>query len=101
MKKLIIIALLFTGCSTFLRYNYQKALRNLPHNTRVIDITNDYIFYESYTTNTPVGTIVIVDGKMYDTTNNVTFKPYTYVTVNRYKSRYNADGKIVSTVEIR
>jgi hypothetical protein len=54
MKNLLFASLLgLTGCSTFLRYNYEAALRNIPQNTRVIDITNDYIWYETYTTNDP------------------------------------------------
>jgi hypothetical protein len=102
MKNLLFASLLCcAGCTTFLRYDYEAALRNLPQNTRVIDITNDYIWYETYTTNTPKGTIVIVEGKRYDTTNNVTFTPYQDVTINRYKAKYGADGKILKTTKIQ
>jgi hypothetical protein len=102
MKNLLFASLLgLTGCSTFLRYNYEAALRNIPQNTRVIDITNDYIWYETYTTNTPKGTIVVVDGKRYDTTNNVIFKPYETVTISRYKAKYSANGNILSTVKLQ
>ncbi len=101
MKKLIIIALLCTGCSTFLRYHYKTALRNIPQNTRVIDVTNDYIVYESYTTNKIVGKLVTVNDKQYTTTNGVTFIPYEIVTVAVYKAKYGADGNILSTVKIK
>ena len=101
MKKLIIIALLCTGCSTFLRYHYKTALRNIPQNTRVVDITNDYIVYESYVTNKIIGNIVIVNGKQYTTTNNVTFVPYETITTSVYKARYSADGNILGTVKIK
>jgi len=37
MKNLLFVSLFaITGCSTFLRYEYDVALRNLPHNTRVL-----------------------------------------------------------------
>lgn len=102
MKNLLFVSLLgLVGCSTCLRYEYDAALRNLPHNTRVVDISNDYIWYETYTTNVPKGSIVIVDGKKYDTTNNVTFTPYKDITVNRYKARYGAGGRIVNTIKLQ
>jgi hypothetical protein len=101
MKKLIVIALLCTGCSTFLRYSYTTALGNIPHNTRVIDITNDYIVYEIYTTNKIVGKLVTVDGKQYTTTNGDIFTPYKDITVNVYKANYGMDGNILSTVKIK
>ncbi len=101
MKKLIIIALLCTGCSTFLRYHYEAALRNIPQNTRVVDITNDYIVYETYTTNQLVGNLVIVSGKPYTTTNGVTFTPDETVTVAVYKAKYGAEGNILSTIRIK
>jgi hypothetical protein len=102
MKKLIIIiTLLCIGCSTFLRYNYEQALRNIPQNTRVVDITNDHIVYETYTTNKIVGNLITVNGKQYATTNGVTFTPYDVVTVNVYKVKYSADGNILNTVKIK
>jgi hypothetical protein len=101
MKNLIIIALLCTGCSTFLRYHYKTALRNIPQNTRVIDVTNDYIVYESYITNKIVGKLVTVSGKQYTTTNGVTLTPYESVTVAVYKAKYGAEGNIISTVKIK
>ncbi len=101
MKNLIIIVLLCTGCSTFLRYHYQTALRNIPQNTRVIDVTNDYIVYETYTTNQLVGNLVTVSGKQYTTTNGVTFTPYETVTVAVYKAKYGAEGNILSTIRIK
>ncbi len=101
MKKLIIIALLCTSCSTFLRYHYQTALRNIPQNTRVIDVTNDYIVYETYTTNKIVGKLVTVSGKQYTTTNGITFTPYETVSVAVYKAKYGAEGNILSTVKIK
>ena len=102
MKNLLFVSLFaITGCSTFLRYEYDAALRNLPHNTRVVNISNDYIWYETYTTNTPKGTIVIVDGKKYNTTNNVDFTPYQNVTVNIYKAQYGSGGRIVKTIKLQ
>jgi hypothetical protein len=84
-----------------LRYHYQTALRNIPQNTRVIDVTNDYIVYESYTTNKIVGKLVTINDKQYTTTNGVTFTPYEIVTVAVYKAKYGADGNILSTVKIK
>lgn len=102
MKNLLLVSLLYcTGCTTLLRYNYEAALRNIPQNTRVVDVTNDHIYYETYTTNRPKGIIVMVDGKRYDTTNNVAFTPYQDITVNLYKAKYNCDGKIVTTTKIK
>jgi hypothetical protein len=101
MKRFIIIALLCAGCSTFLRYSYENALKNIPHNTRVVDITNDYIVYEIYTTNKTVGKLVTVNGKQYTTTNGDVFIPYEMITINVYKAKYDSNGDILSTVKIK
>ena len=102
MKRLIIIiALLCSGCSMFLRYQYQVALRNLPPNTRVVDIDNAYITYETYTTNHLDGKLVTVGGKQYTTTNGTHFTPYEVVTVNVYKAQYAADGVIIKTTKLK
>ena len=98
---IIICTLLCTGCSMFLRYHYQTALRNIPQNTRVVDINNDYITYETYTTNQIVGQLVMVGGKRYTTTNGTTFTPYEDVTVNVYKARYGAEGDIMKTIKVK
>lgn len=101
MKKLLITALLCTGCSTFLRYEYQAALRNLPHNSRVVDVRNDYIKYEMYTTNKMEGSVINVDGKIYTSKNHTNYTPYHPITVHVYKARYGDAGRIIETVEIK
>lgn len=101
MKNLLIIALLCTGCSTFLRYDYQAALRNLPQNTRVVDVRNDYIKYETYTTNKLEGSVINVNGKIYTSKNNVDYIQYHPVTVRVYKARYGDAGKIIETIEVK
>lgn len=80
MKKLLIIALLSTGCTSgmYLRYNYNKALETLPPCSQVHIINNRYITYS------------LVESS----TNNV----YTSHT-NYYRSYYNVDGKIIKTIK--
>lgn len=80
MKKLLIIALLTTGCTSgmLLRYNYNKALERLPQCSRVHAINNDYITYSM----------------IEESTNNV----YTVYT-NYYRAYYNVDGKIIKTIK--
>ena len=80
MKKLLIIALLSTGCTSgmYLRYSYNKALERLPQCSRVHAINNDYI------------TFSMVE----QSTNNV----YT-VHTNYYRAYYNCDGKITKTTK--
>lgn len=80
MKKLLIIALLTTGCTSgmYLRYNYNKALERLPQCSRVHAINNDYITYSM----------------VESSTNNV----YTVYT-NYYRAYYNVDGKIIKTIK--
>ena len=80
MKKLLIIALLSTGCTSgmYLRYSYNKALERLPQCSRVHAINNDYITYS------------LVESS----TNNV----YTVYT-NYYRAYYNVDGKITKTTK--
>ena len=80
MKKLLIIALLTTGCTSgmLLRYNYNKALERLPQCSRVHAINNDYITYST----------------IEQSTNNV----YTVYT-NYYRAYYNVDGKIIKTIK--
>jgi len=79
MKNLLIIALLATGCTSgmYLRYNYNKALQNLPACSKVHAINNDYI------------TFSMVESS----TNNV----YTVYT-NYYRAYYSMDGKITRIV---
>jgi hypothetical protein len=80
MKKLLIIALLATGCTSgmYLRYSYNKALERLPACSRVHAINNDYITFSMIETST----------------NNV----YTSHT-NYYRAYYNVDGKITKIVK--
>lgn len=80
MKNLLIIALLCTGCTSgmLLRYNYNKALQNLPPCSRVVAINNDYITFSMVEVST----------------NNV----YTANT-NLYKAYYNMDGVIKNIVK--
>ena len=101
MKNLLIITLLCTGCSTFLRYEYQAALRNLPHNSRVVDVRNDYIIYEKYTTNKLEGSIINVDGKVYTSQNSTNYTPYYPITVHVYKARYGNGGRIIETIQLK
>ncbi len=76
MKKLLIIALLSTGCTSgmLLRYSYNRALETLPPCSRVHAINNNYITYSMVEIST----------------NNV----YTTHT-NYYRAYYNCDGKII------
>jgi hypothetical protein len=66
MKYLYITSLLFclTGCSTWLRYNYESALTELPKDAKVIKITNDYIEYN--VTNSVYKAYYDVNGKIYE-----------------------------------
>ena len=80
MKKLLIIALLSTGCTSgmYLRYNYNKALERLPQCSKVHSINNKYITYSM----------------IEQSTNNV----YTLHT-NIYQAYYNCDGVIYKIVK--
>ena len=48
MKKIFNLLFLFliSGCS-MLRYNYEYALTQLPTDSKVVKITNDYILYST------------------------------------------------------
>jgi len=72
MKKYLTLLLLFTGCTSgmYLRYNYNKALQNLPQCSKIHAINNDYIAFSM----------------VEQSTNEV----YT----NYYKAYYSMDGKI-------
>jgi len=80
MKKLLIIALLSTGCTSgmYLRYNYYKALERLPQCSKVHSVNNKYITYSM----------------IENSTNNV----YT-VHTNYYHAYYNCDGVIYKIVK--
>lgn len=43
--KYILLLLLITGCSTWLRYDWESAVNNLPPNSKVIKVNNDFITY--------------------------------------------------------
>ena len=75
MKKLLIIALLSTGCTggMLLRYSYNRALETLPPCSRVHAINNNYITYS-----------------MVEISTNNVYTTYT----NYYRAYYNCDGKI-------
>lgn len=45
----IVLCLLLAGCSTWLRYDYESALTNIPKDATVVKITNDYIEYSIVT----------------------------------------------------
>jgi len=81
MKKLLIIALLATGCTSgmYLRYSYNKALERLPQCSRVHAINNNYITFSM----------------IEESTNNV----YTSHT-NYYRAYYSVDGKLVKITKI-
>jgi hypothetical protein len=80
MKKLLIIALLCTGCSSgmLLRYSYNRALETLPPCSRVHAINNNYITYS-----------------MVENSTNSVYTVYT----NYYRAYYNCDGKIIKTIK--
>lgn len=80
MKKLLIIGLLCTGCTSgmLLRYSYNRALETLPPCSTVHAINNDYITYSMIEVST----------------NNV----YN-VNTNYYRAYYNTDGKITKIVK--
>ena len=78
MKKLLIIALLSTGCTSgmLLRYSYNRALESLPSCSRVHAINNNYITYS-----------------MIENSTNSVYVVHT----NYYRAYYNCDGKIIKT----
>ena len=80
MKSLLIIVLLFTGCTSgmYLRYSYNRALENLPDCSKVHAINNEYITYSMIVPST-----------------NTVYKIYT----NYYRAYYTADGKIIKTTK--
>ena len=47
--KYLAFVFLLTGCGNWLRYRYDVALKNLPENSKVIDVNNNYITYISHT----------------------------------------------------
>jgi hypothetical protein len=82
MKKLLLLTLLIViqcGCS-ILRYNFELALNQIPKTAIVTKITNDYIEYNEYITNTA----------------NVNF-----LKTNIYRAYYYVDGKIYETKQIK
>ncbi len=80
MKKLLIIALLSTGCTggMLLRYSYNRALENLPPCSKVHAINNDYITYSM----------------IEESTNSVYV-----INTNYYKAYYTTEGSIYKTVK--
>jgi hypothetical protein len=78
MKKLLIIALLSTGCTSgmLLIYSYNRALETLPPYSRVHAINNRYITYS-----------------MIENSTNSVYVVHT----NYYRAYYNCDGKIIKT----
>jgi hypothetical protein len=80
MKKLLIIALLCTGCSSgmLLRYSYNRALETLPHCSRVHAINNNYITYS-----------------MIENSTNSVYVVHT----NYYRAYYNCYGEIIKTIK--
>jgi hypothetical protein len=80
MKKLLIIALLCTGCTSgmLLRYSYNRALETLPKCSTVRAINNKYITYSM----------------IEQSTNNV-YIIYT----NYYRAYYTIDGDIIKTTK--
>jgi hypothetical protein len=82
MKKLMFfgaIILLNTGCK-MLRYNYEPALNEIQKTGNVVVITNDYIEYEHYVTNT---------------------LSINYIVTNIYRAHYTTSGKIFKTTQIK
>lgn len=47
MRFLLLFCLLFMGCRGVLRYNFENAINNLPPNSRVIYVNNDYVEYSN------------------------------------------------------
>ncbi len=80
MKKLLIIALLSTGCTSgmLLRYSYNKALENLPPCSKVHGINNGYMS-DSMIEEWRDGVYVI--------------------NTNYYKAYYTTEGSIYKTVK--
>lgn len=80
MKKLLIITILCTGCTSgmYLRYNYEKALERLPQCSKVHAINNDYITFS-----------------MIESSTNNVYTAYT----NYYRAYYSMDGKITKIVK--
>ena len=66
MRYLCFLCYVFiTGCSTWLRYDYESALTSLPKDATVDKITNDYIEY--HTTMGSYKAYYDVAGKIYKT----------------------------------
>ena len=65
---LLLLLLCSTGCSTWLRYDYERALKNLPVDKQVVNINNDYIEYS--TTNGVYKAYYTTDGTIYQTITN-------------------------------
>jgi len=75
MKKFFVaagFAFILSGCSVFLRYNYERVFQQLPACSRLVQINNDYITY------------YVVEGEFNGTT-------------NYYKAHYDVDGKVYKT----
>ena len=82
MKKKLLLAsilLLQTGC-TILRYTYEPAMNQVAKKGTITRITNDYIEYDQYSTNSVQTTIVLT---------------------NTFRSYYTSDGKIFKTKQIK
>ena len=80
MKSLLIIVLLFTGCTSgiYLRYSYNRALETLPKCSTVHAINNRYITYS-----------------MIEPSTNSVYVIHT----NYYRAYYNIDGEIIKTTK--
>ena len=80
MKSLLIIVLLFTGCTSgiYLRYSYNRTLETLPKCSTVHAINNRYITYS-----------------MIEPSTNSVYVIHT----NYYRAYYNIDGKIIKTTK--
>lgn len=72
------LMLLSNGC-TVLRYKFENALNQIPKDSKVTKITNTYIEYNKYITNTTQIVIVIE---------------------NKYRAYYSIDGQIIKTQKI-
>ena len=84
MKKLLLVTiftlgLLTSGCS-ILRYSFEPALNQVPKDATIIRVTNDYIEYVKYSTNTSQVTVVA-----------------THV----YRAHYASDGAVFKTEQIK
>jgi hypothetical protein len=69
-NKIIIYILIVccTGCSTWLRYNYEEAIANLPSGSTVISITNEYVQF--FNTNGVYKAYYTTGGKIYEIKKN-------------------------------